>query len=52
MVVVVGVSFGGVDCCEGGFSDDVDVLVGVDETGIDDGINDETAIWRGTNWTL
>jgi hypothetical protein len=39
--VVLVFSSGGLDCCEGVFSCDVDVLIGVGETGIDDCINDE-----------
>jgi hypothetical protein len=49
-VVVLVFSFGGLDGCEGVFSCDVDVLVGVGETGGDDCTNDEMGFWRGTNW--
>ena len=47
--VVLVFSFGGLDCDEGVFSCDVDVVVGVDETAGDDCINDEIGFWRGTN---
>jgi len=48
--VVLVFSFGGLDGCEGLLSCDVDVLVGVGETGGDDCINDDIGFWRGTNW--
>ena len=48
--VVLVFSLGGLDGCEGLLSCDVDVLVGVDETGGDDCISDEIGFWRGTNW--
>lgn len=47
--VVLVFSLGGLDGCEGLLSCDVDVVVGVDETGIDDCISDEIGFWRGKN---
>lgn len=48
--VVVGVSSGGRDDCEVGFSRDVDVDVGVDGSWTDDSICDEGGeFWRGRN---
>jgi hypothetical protein len=48
--VVLVFLFGGLDGCEGVFSCDVDVLVGVGETGDDNCTDNGIGFWRGTNW--
>jgi hypothetical protein len=48
--VVLVFLFGGLDGCEGVFSCNVDVLVGVGETGDDNCTDNEIGFWRGTNW--
>ena len=50
--VVLGFPLEGLDGCEGVFSCDVDVVVGVGEAAgsDDDDINCDIGFWRGMNW--
>lgn len=50
--VVLVFSFGVLEVCVGAFVVDVVVVVGVRDSGVDDGDGsiDDVGIWRGTNW--